>query len=492
MNENNNIDDLFKNGISKEYPFDPTLWSAIEPNLPAHISRKPFLWFNFNTLLLGGILFLCAFISADNSTKTIQASNNYYTEQNKNTISPFVIYENTDDVKNKANEDIKSNRGIESPEQETLKVTATSKDYSSYSNQLSSASSTSITKNKNNISNDLIDDKINRKQTINRTKKASNNNLLVSNTSVNSSKNINSNKYSFNDKSAQDSVNSISATSFARLTLEEIDANAFKLTSPTLNSVPKKAIVKVPFTGKKKYYYSELETSTSLSVVKQLSGSNKDLIALKKATEKSKRSSAIGWNVFKTKKAFSYGTGVHYVRYIEESRFTLPTETIGYVTVYDTSYQVISNSYNSNGTPVLLLQENIDSRLVNKQITIDSTFVLQNKIERIQIPVFVGYNINYKAFTTEIRTSLAFNYLVQKQGYYISADLVTPVNFEESNEFNSTVISSKAAAGIGYSINEFTAVGVRFSYETDLTSFTKNYNSKLQSKNIGLWIRWSP
>ena len=71
MKENNDIDQLFKNGLQKEYPVDNALWASVESQLTNQ--PKGNLWFfNLNTIAIIMILFICAIIPTDSvRTSTI-------------------------------------------------------------------------------------------------------------------------------------------------------------------------------------------------------------------------------------------------------------------------------------------------------------------------------------------------------------------------------------------------------------------------------------
>jgi hypothetical protein len=68
MEEKNNIDQLFKQGLNQNFPVDANLWGQVESQIPPIKSgRKGFWIFNLNSLLVVGLLSISMLLNSDNS-----------------------------------------------------------------------------------------------------------------------------------------------------------------------------------------------------------------------------------------------------------------------------------------------------------------------------------------------------------------------------------------------------------------------------------------
>jgi hypothetical protein len=66
MEEKNNIDQLFKQGLNQNFPVDANLWSQVESQIPAaNTGRKGFWLFNLNSLLVLGLLSISMLLNSD-------------------------------------------------------------------------------------------------------------------------------------------------------------------------------------------------------------------------------------------------------------------------------------------------------------------------------------------------------------------------------------------------------------------------------------------
>ncbi len=243
---------------------------------------------------------------------------------------------------------------------------------------------------------------------------------------------------------------------------------------------------------KKSDYYVELESSFSFTSSKSLKGDNEAFIDYKEDREKSLRLNTHGINFIRNHRYLTYGLGLQLSKYTERVSYTVDKEAPGYLISYDTTYRVVNDNFNSGGSPVFLIEEQINEIRNPTTIIIDDQVIATNTFTRIQVPLFIGIQKSYKNWSAELRTSLSVNYLIEQNGIYINEDLQRIENLEDQSRFNSVTFSNRSDMSIGYALNEFFVVGGRFSNTLDLTSFTKDYDSKLRSKNLGVWIMWKP
>ncbi len=139
-----------------------------------------------------------------------------------------------------------------------------------------------------------------------------------------------------------------------------------------------------------------------------------------------------------------------------------------------------------------MIEEEITEIRTPTTIIVEDQLRVRNEFKRISIPLSIGYEKALGSWSFGVSSSFVINYLYQQNGVYINEDLNSIQDFSEGEEFYLLVFGHQAAAGIGYSLNEFIAVGARVNYEYDLNSFTKDYGSKFQSQNLGLWLRIRP
>ena len=66
MEENNNIDELFQQGLKQDFPFDGNLWNQVESQLPTPSSPKRGLWvFHLNSLWVLALLSISMILKTD-------------------------------------------------------------------------------------------------------------------------------------------------------------------------------------------------------------------------------------------------------------------------------------------------------------------------------------------------------------------------------------------------------------------------------------------
>jgi hypothetical protein len=212
----------------------------------------------------------------------------------------------------------------------------------------------------------------------------------------------------------------------------------------------------------------------------------------KKQNERTSTISNVGLNIFTDHKSLQLGIGLHFSKYSENLNYLVDAPGVAYDINYDTTYKVVNGNFNSNGVPVLLIERNIEETVTERGVIVKKEVYLRNEFERLQIPIFLGIHKNIGRFYGNIRTSLNLNYSIQQTGAYIENDLNKIQNFEAKNQINQFVIGNTSSASLGYSLNEFIVIGTRFNYETDLTSFTKGYNSRFNQYGLGLWLMWKP
>jgi hypothetical protein len=273
--------------------------------------------------------------------------------------------------------------------------------------------------------------------------------------------------------------------------LSDLPSLSYHYANPELNLKPIKSD-KSWKTIRAPYYYYEIEFNRSISNNKRLGNIDQELKEYKENREETSSMSNIGLNIFTDHKYFQFGIGLHFSKYSEKLNYLVDAPGIAYDVNYDTTYKVVNGNFNSNGTPVLLIERNIEESITERGIIVKKEVYLRNEFERFQVPIYAGIHKAYGRFYGNLRTSINLNYSIQQTGAYIDGDLNRIQNFEAKKQVNQLVIGNTSSASLGYSINEFFVLGTRFNYETDLTSFTKDYSSKFNQYGLGVWLMWRP
>lgn len=483
MEDKNHIDELFRTGLNQNFPVDDNLWAQVESQLPAQASRKGLWVFNLNSLAIMAILSISMVLKTDTAeTKQVAVQNivdsefteEQFVEYNEAKIIPTQNLESTSKPESKIDNAKPNNRKSKN---ETTLITETKSE------------STPLIKNEPIVKDHAL---------------VAENNVenLESNTelSIDSKKPLilgsvlendipQAKEKTFNTQFEKEEPNEMKPIIFGDL--DYLEPSGFQAINTSLIQEP---INKKNFwtATRKPYYYYEIEANKSLNVEKQVSGLSPELESYKTERESGGSNVNFGLNVLTDYKYLQFGIGIRFIRYTESLAYTIDANGIGYDISFDTTYSVVNGNFNSNGEPVLLIRREIERIETEKGIIVKQNLFFRNEFERLQVPLLVGIHKNYGRFYGNLRASILLNYSVQQTGAYIGNDLNSINNFEASKQINQFVIGNGYAASLGFSLNEFVVVGTRFNYETDLTSFTKDYSSRFSQYGLGLWLMWKP
>ncbi|MBL4709904.1 MAG: hypothetical protein JKY48_15840 [Flavobacteriales bacterium] len=484
MKDNNNLDELFRKGTEHHYPFDESLWATVEGQLPPQ-QTKPLLWiFNLNSVALVFMLFVCAIIPTDNTRadkrSTLVASNNSETikpsiSDKKNLITSPSTPISSQESEPAIEKITPKNNVVDKSKKKTLSSSKTTlKESDTNNSNIKSEQSTHSSLDKVSINSSFTAIGIKPKK-----EKQLFNPSLTLNQNLRDKSDISFYGHGKKRKRLGQELDFIHPLGFESL-------HSASLLGTPLAGENKRAMIS------SKSYYLELEISQDISIEKTLMSSNQDLQKLKQDNEKSLSQTLIGLNLIRQKKSFIYGIGLHHSKYTERVSYIVDKESLGFDISYDTTYQLISGNFNSNGTPVFLINQEINELRNPTTIIIDDKIFSINTFKRIGIPVFIGVQQDYKNWIAELRTSLSFNYLYQSQGIYLADDLDQIESISSGAQLESMVIGNKNDLSLGYSFHEQFAIGARYSLYNDLSSFTSGYESRIRTQSVGVWILWKP
>jgi len=471
MNNMNNIDDLFRKGTEQDYPVDDSLWAAVESQLPQHNMSKSPWFYNLNSIALLIVLITCSFIQKDNSRPNS-------TEGDALTINipPVTKKETTTTV----------------PEQAVTNSQTNTPQLPSYSDRETTKSAP---------------DKVQ----MNRTKKQNKNKNVSKQSSI--ANKVSTNSVVANSDGQNEEVNSIARTEAKKMILTTPFTSGIEtkikerqstnlLTIPLLtefsnstvqfeNRQPKASSVSKKLAITKPYYNIELEALISVATTKTMNGGNGGVLETKRNGERPIELRSIGLNLIGQKKFFIYGAGIQQSQYQERFTYDVDVEKSRLVSTYDTNYRVVNGNYSSNGTPVLLIQQQVTENQSTEEYVGKDRVGGVNTIKWIGIPLFAGVQKSFRNWQASLKFSFITQYSYHQSGFNITEDL-NSLNEMSNQEMSSIHFSNRNDFSLGYNVNEQFAVGARYSLFQDLNSYTKEYSSKLNSQLVGLWVIWKP
>jgi len=201
--------------------------------------------------------------------------------------------------------------------------------------------------------------------------------------------------------------------------------------------------------------------------------------------------SSFGLELIKNYKALRIGIGLRISEFTENVNYSTKSTESNSQIFYDTTYTVVNDSYDENGKPVILIRQNINARLEENTSTLIEQERVRNTYKRLQLPITVGLEKRLGKITTAVRSGVIVNYALTQNGTYFSQKVKQYKQLQENaSQINPIFIGHLSTAEIGYLLNNSMAIGASYSYEADLGSFRTDNTSRFQSQNFGIWLRW--
>jgi len=201
--------------------------------------------------------------------------------------------------------------------------------------------------------------------------------------------------------------------------------------------------------------------------------------------------SSFGLELIKNYKALRIGIGLRISEFTENVNYSTKSTESNSQIFYDTTYTVVNDSYDENGKPVILIRQNINARLEENTSTLIEQERVRNTYRRLQLPITVGLEKRLGKITTAVRSGVIVNYALTQNGTYFSQKVKQYKQLQENaSQINPIFIGHLSTAEIGYLLNNSMAIGASYSYEADLGSFRTDNTSRFQSQNFGIWLRW--
>ncbi len=498
MEDDKNIDELFSKVIQKDHPYDEKLWKSLEPNLPTSSEsffyrfRKPFGLLALITFVGVGIYFMSSEKDSRVSTNKKAILRDVDVRLNKELIAKNTTNDYSKLIE-KPNELNQKELAIDKTNEKVLKNNV-EVEKENYYNSTKPLSSAEVFSNKG-ISK-TINSSTNSKSSSDRDKQI-NSQTAISNTFSNihneDRRNTIGNDIELNTKEFSNSktIDFMQSRGFSA-DLDNANLAALnRLSNEESNDVPKSIFDKIEDRIKRHFKAIEFEALYSIDINKKVNNASETFINYKRNSEQTISNKQFGINFLNQYKLLTYGVGIEYAEYTERINYNFDKETVGYDISYDTTYQLINSNYVSNGVPVLLIKEMISENRSPKIIVVDDILSTKNTFKRIQVPVFVGIQKSFNNFSAELRTALVFNYMLDVNGVSINKNLdqISDLNISQMNKL---FYGNSNSLSLSYALNEYLGLGLRYKYDLDITSYTKNYDSKLNLHQGGIFLIYHP
>lgn len=475
MKEMNNIDELFRQGTQKHFPVDEGLWAAVESQLPLNSAPKTRWFYSLNSIILIVVLLTCSFIPKDNTRNTgselyasKEITNTNITDINK---LPEIITGNQLQQTTQTFNELQQNSRTEVPKTKATQVSILESN-SAAKNKLIEPSK--IKEGKKAVPTNKKEPKIDLESGFN----SSTSSILQQSNALEGFNNTTNKTYG--------SEHPRQKLLHAPLLSE------FILTNKDYYAVQPKAQDGVKKYPKSNAFYNvELEALFSTSTSKQLSGEAENYLTAKSNGERSLELRTLGLNFIGQKNILVYGVGIQQTQFTEQYSYTLDVEKNRLATSFDTNYRVVNGNFNSNGIPVLLIEQEITQNQFNEAYTGKDIVTGLNTYKWIGIPIFIGVTKSYKNWQAQARFSIISQFSYQQSGYYLNKDLNSLSALSEDN-FSTVHFSNRNDLSFGYSFHEQFAVGAKYAILQDLNSFTTDHKSTINGQLIGIWILWKP
>lgn len=475
MKDMNKIDELFRRGTQKHFPLDEGLWAAVESQLPSNSAPKTPWFYSLNSIVLIVVLLTCSFIPKDNTRNT--GSELYASKEITNT--KIADYNNSLKTKTgnqpqsttPTSNELQQNAKAKRPETETPKATSIENN-STAENKLIEPSK--IKEGKKVVPTNKKEPTIELESRFNSTTSSilQQSNVL---TGFNSSINVDNT----DEQPRQKLLHAPLLSEFILINKDQYAAQ------PKVKGGVKK------YPKSNTFYNVELEALFSTSTSKQLSGESENYLTAKSRGEKSVELRTLGLNLIGQKKFLIYGLGLQQTQYTERFSYAIHIEKNRLVTSFDTNYRIVNGNFNSNGIPVLLIEQEITQNQFDEAYTGKEVVTGLNTYKWVGIPIFIGITKSYKNWQAQARFSIISQFSYQQSGYFLNKDLNSLSALSEDN-FSTVHFSNRNDLSLGYSFHEQFAVGAKYAMLQDLNSFTKDFNSQITGQILGIWILWKP
>ncbi len=468
------IDEIFKEGVHSEFPYDENIWNQIVDQLPTEKERKfGWVWY-LNGFIVLFIHFLTfgitdAPILQPETAELYDSKTQLITKKptEENIESPEEASSNTatkQSIKNRAAIEPNNSSEVISTELADEQSTNTSdKKKSGASKQL----------NENNWADRSVNSQINPK--VEQANKESDLAILSTVNSLEGEPPLNTRSSVINDELDLDLV-----------PMPLLSANLFSkhdLAEPSFSTFNPKGI------PQQKPIYVEFQYKYGITATKELTGLEGQLKEIKTKAEKTHSMEQLGVLFLKDLGKFRVGIGARYFKLVERINYNIEQESETATTTYDTTYTLVNANFNQNGIPVWLIRENITSLTSIDRSNSKLSYQYENRLEYLQIPLTLGYNQYWNRYLIGLRAGLIGQYLLNAEGGYLHQDETKVISFDEADNLNEINLSSEAALRFGYGINEFIWIGTEYNYQYGVTSLTKDYDTKLRGSYIGVWLQ---
>lgn len=478
MKESNDLDNLFLEGLQKDFPVDENLWQQAESQISGKESKKGF-WLYLNSLAILAIVGMSLMLKSD-----------HLISQKYNGTTLDFNLDNSTVLNDIESSYFSSNSHMEALDNKNVQKTAFKTPVNSNeSGKINFQLPPNPAKSNEKINSSKVE-----KNKRNHPFKKSTNSIKNNKTLGVEKKTLNPPKIGLLGLSPKGTKEFSNLVPYEDLYFIEPRGQFMheKATALQLKQAETRKVNKLQSRFHTSFLEFEISYAQSLTIKKALDGLSEEQKNYRRSSEKSLQQNQYGFSVFSPYKFLHFGLGLHYSKFEERANYDVSYLENGIDVRFDTTYRILNSNYTNNGIPVILIQEEINRVESSKTIESQRKLSVQNQISRIQLPISVGYRQNLGRWQAGLRSSFIVNYLSHWQGAYISDERNQLLQFSEINQFNTIVYSQQNQFNLGYVVNEFIAIGTSLRHTYDINSFTKQYESKLNHYDLGVWVRFQP
>ncbi len=230
----------------------------------------------------------------------------------------------------------------------------------------------------------------------------------------------------------------------------------------------------------------EFENRYSILLKQQLNGLPKEQLEFKNQYEKPQNSNGYLINVMLQRGGIGLITGVGYSTASVKTNYFTDTNHFHFIKTTLTKYRMIRDSIPYQGgyySYILEYQDTIYKR--SEQLKGE---VNQVEFQWIQIPLKISFQYSLNRLRFSVRAGADFMWLYNLKGTFINSGLSGLNEVEKLKKFN---VNTSGQLMAGYQLNHKFQVGGSFNFNQQLGSNFANYYSRFQSKGFGWYIRYS-
>lgn len=438
------IDNLFKENIHQDFPYDPALWNKADKGIAALFNRKRILYFSLLLLLFMSSVVVFVANTSSKPEKISRTGNSGNTSLNKKNVPTKASnYKNSSD-------EVAIHSSIEKTEVESTVVV---------SNPDMEKESPTTSKNGKEEGINYEETKDNKKEETVILDVDKEDNLIEATT---------------NEKQKTDYAEFVLSTK----PLEFFAFNAFGKNPEPASKIkePKK---------RKFATFIEFENLNSVFKSNELKGLSKNELDYRNKYEKVQNYTSYSLNIIMQRGGFGFITGLGYATVAVKTSYITTSKTFDFS---EAKYKMLDDSVHyTNGTPWSNIREYRDTIATHSEQRPLKDQASQNVFQWVQVPLKFSYQKSLYRLRFSARLGADVMWLYNFKGKFINTNLD---GFNSEEKLKPLNVNASGQIMAGYQLNHKIQIGGSFYINQQLSSNFTNYNSRFKSEGYGLYVRW--